>query len=121
MIGEPKFKYGQHEQVTVRNHNRSIALERSVLKYSGLKPVLRDPNLVLSLCYGSKHTVNYSVRVKVFDLTLKKSNVLYIIINTPLMCFTAYHKVAFSQSLCRDCLRLHMCISQNLPRPGLVF
>ena len=33
MIAEPKYKYGQQEQVTVRNHNRSTALERSVLKY----------------------------------------------------------------------------------------
>ena len=33
IIGEPKYKYGQQEQVTVRNHNRSTALERSVLKY----------------------------------------------------------------------------------------
>ena len=32
-IAEPKYKYGQQEQVTVRNHNRSTALERSVLKY----------------------------------------------------------------------------------------
>ena len=30
IIAEPKFKYGQQEQVTVRNHNRSTALERSV-------------------------------------------------------------------------------------------
>ena len=29
------YKYGQQEQVTVRNHNRSTALERSVLKYVG--------------------------------------------------------------------------------------
>ena len=43
MTAEPKYKYGQQEQVTVRNHNRSTALERSVLKYwgGGLKPVLR--------------------------------------------------------------------------------
>ena len=27
MIAEPKYKYGQQEQVTVRNHNRSTALE----------------------------------------------------------------------------------------------
>ena len=33
LIGEPKYKYGQQEQVTVRNHNRSTALERWVLKY----------------------------------------------------------------------------------------
>ena len=68
IIGEPKYKYGQQEQVTVRNHNRSTALERSVLKYwgGGLKPVLRVPNLALSFCHGSKHIVSYSVRVKVF-------------------------------------------------------
>ena len=30
IIAEPKYKYGQQEQVTVRNHNRSAALERSV-------------------------------------------------------------------------------------------
>ena len=33
IIAEPKYKYGQQEQVPVRNHNRSTALERSVLKY----------------------------------------------------------------------------------------
>ena len=31
IIGEPKYKYGQQEHVTVRNHNRSTAFERSVL------------------------------------------------------------------------------------------
>ena len=56
IIGEPNYKYGQQEQVTERNHNRSIALEQSVLKYwggggTGLKPVLRDHNLVLSFCF----------------------------------------------------------------------
>ena len=30
IIAEPKYKYWQKEQVTVRNHNRSTALERSV-------------------------------------------------------------------------------------------
>ena len=33
IIGAPNYKYGQQEQVTVRNNNRSTALERSVLKY----------------------------------------------------------------------------------------
>ena len=33
IIGE--LKYGQQEQVTEKNHNRSTALERSVLKYCG--------------------------------------------------------------------------------------
>ena len=35
IIAEPKYKYGQQEQVTVRNHNSSTALERSVLEYLG--------------------------------------------------------------------------------------
>ena len=35
ILGEPKYKYRQQDQVTVRNHNRSTALERSVLKYLG--------------------------------------------------------------------------------------
>ena len=33
-----------------------------------LKPVLRDLNLTLSFCYGSKYAVSCSVRVKVFYL-----------------------------------------------------
>ena len=32
-MGERKYKYGQQEQVTERIHNRSTALEPSVLKY----------------------------------------------------------------------------------------
>ena len=72
IIGEPKYKYGQQEQVTARNHNRSTASELSVSKYWGLKPVLRVPNLVLSFCYGSKHIVSCSVPVKVFILIESK-------------------------------------------------
>ena len=77
IIDEPMYKYGQQEQVTVRNHNRNTALEWSVLKYwcwcgvgvggrgwVGVKPTLRDPNLALIFCYGSKHIVSCSVRVK---------------------------------------------------------
>ena len=30
IIAEPKYKYGQQEQVTVRNHNESTTLRRSV-------------------------------------------------------------------------------------------
>ena len=56
IIAKPKYKYGQQEQVTVRNHNRSTALERSWLNYLGLKSVLREPNLALGFCHGSKHT-----------------------------------------------------------------
>ena len=51
IIGEPKYKYGQQKQVTVRNHNRSTALELSVLKYrgGGLKPVAsQQVNEILS-------------------------------------------------------------------------
>ena len=35
IISEPNYKYGQQEYVTVRNHNRNTALERSVLKFCG--------------------------------------------------------------------------------------
>ena len=44
IIAEPKYKYGQQEQVTVRNHNRSI-WNGQYKNTGGLKPVLRDPNL----------------------------------------------------------------------------
>ena len=68
ITGEPKYKYGQQEQVTVRNHNRNTALERSVLNYLGLKTVLRVgyPNFAISFSYRSKHLVSCSIRVKVF-------------------------------------------------------
>ena len=66
IIGEPKYKYEQQEQATVRNHNISTLLERSVLTYWGLKPVLRVPNLALCFCYGSKHIVSCLVRMKAF-------------------------------------------------------
>ena len=54
IIAEPKYKYGQQEQVTVRKHNKSTALERSVLNTTGgggLKPVLWYLNLTLSFCF----------------------------------------------------------------------
>ena len=35
IIAEPKYKYGQQEHLRIRNHNRSTALQRSVLKYWG--------------------------------------------------------------------------------------
>ena len=35
IIGEPKYEYGQQEQVTEKSHSRSTALERLVLKYWG--------------------------------------------------------------------------------------
>ena len=40
IIAEPKYKYGQQEQVTVRNHNRSTALEGQYKNTGVLKPVL---------------------------------------------------------------------------------
>ena len=64
IIAEPKYKYGQQEQVRVMNHNRSTALERSVLKYWGLKPVLRDPNLALSFRYMTRIMNNRNRNVK---------------------------------------------------------
>ena len=46
----------QQANITNMNHNRSTALELSVKVTGGLKPVLRDPNLALGFCHGSKHT-----------------------------------------------------------------
>ena len=57
IIAEPKYKYGQQEQVTVRNHNRSTPWNGQYKNTGGLKPVLRDPNLALSFHHASKHTV----------------------------------------------------------------
>ena len=31
IIAEPKYKYGQQEQVTVRNHNRSILYRNTLI------------------------------------------------------------------------------------------
>ena len=55
IIAEPKYKYGQQEQVKVRNHNRSTPLERSIRGWGGgLKPVLRDPNTHQWIITGNK-------------------------------------------------------------------
>ena len=67
IIAEPKYKYGQQEQVTVRNYNRSTVLERSVLKCrggEGLNPVLQPCPQFLSL----SKPYSCSVRVKIFYL-----------------------------------------------------
>ena len=69
IIAEPKYKYGQQEQVTIKNHNRSTALERSVLKYwggggrasTGFTGTEPRPQLLSWL-----KTYSCSVRVKVF-------------------------------------------------------
>ena len=56
-MAEPKYKYRQQEQETVRNHNRSTALEgqySNTRRRGGvLKPVLRELNLTLRFCHGS--------------------------------------------------------------------
>ena len=57
LIAEPKYKYGQQEQVTVRNNNRSTALDGQYKNTGGLKPVLRDPNLALSFCQNLKYEI----------------------------------------------------------------
>ena len=43
VIDEPKYKYGQQEQATARNHNKSTAPERSVSKHSGAQTGLTNP------------------------------------------------------------------------------
>ena len=50
--------------VHIEEHNRSTALEWSVIYYwggGGLKHVLLDPNLALSFCSSSKHLVSMKV------------------------------------------------------------
>ena len=79
IIAKPKYKYGQQEQVTVRSHNRSTALEWSVSKYlrggGGLKPVLSVPNLALSFCYMTRimNNRNGNVKHKTKTLVIRKA------------------------------------------------
>ena len=60
IIAEQKDKYGQQEQVTVRNLTEVPPWNGQYKNTGGLKPVLRDPNLALSFYHGSKHTVVWS-------------------------------------------------------------
>ena len=52
--------------VTLRNHNRSTALEQLVIDYWELKHVLLDPNPRLWFSNGSKHMVHIEVSKDVF-------------------------------------------------------
>ena len=56
IIGELKYKYGQQEQVTVSDHNRSTALELSVLGD-------------LNRFYGSLHGIGERKFVQMFQVT----------------------------------------------------
>ena len=57
IIAEPKYKYGQLEQVTVRNHNRSTTLERSVLQHFFMEEYCK-----LSLNYQISPLMSHVVR-----------------------------------------------------------
>ena len=54
IIAEPKYKYGQQEQVTVRNHNRSTALERA-FSHQFQPPVCRSPGVGRNTFLSSPH------------------------------------------------------------------
>ena len=59
IIAEPKYKYGQQEQVTSNSKEpqqkyRLGTVSIKILGGWALKPVLRDPNLDLSLCYMTR-------------------------------------------------------------------
>ena len=54
IIAELKYKYGQQEQETVRNLNRSTALERTVLKYWAGGGVLYSVTTIMNF----KHTTD---------------------------------------------------------------
>ena len=64
IIAEPKYKYRQQEQVTVRNHNRVPPWNGQYKNTGGLKPVLRVPNLALSFCYMTGIMNNRNENVK---------------------------------------------------------
>ena len=57
IIAEPKYKYGQQEQVTKGTTTEVPPWNGQYKNTGGLKPVSRDPNLALSFYDGSKHTV----------------------------------------------------------------
>ena len=65
IIGEPKYKYGQQEQVTVRNHNRSTALKaarkmQNISYYSRYNLADLQHSVDILLCFGhSSFWFNY--------------------------------------------------------------
>ena len=67
IIGEPKYKYGQEEQVTVRNHNRSTALEWLVYVYIMFSidyetfQIKINPNIVLFKPVQTKYQVSIQI------------------------------------------------------------
>ena len=58
-----------------RSMQQSTALERSVLKYWGLKPVLWVPNLALSFCYITRiiNNRNGNVELQPNHLVIRKA------------------------------------------------
>ena len=67
--------------MTVRNHNRSTALERSVLNYWGLKPVLWDPNLALSLDKIKYNAEGNADSLRVAKKSCNKQTIINVITN----------------------------------------
>ena len=66
---EPKYKYGQQEQVTVIKPQQKYCLETVSIKIlGGLNQFYGLPSSPSSFCYGSKYIVSCSIRVKVFYL-----------------------------------------------------
>ena len=69
IIAEPKHKYGQQEQVTVRNHNRSTALDG----LNGLKDAAENP---ADFMIGQIHPFQNHVTIKddcVFNCLIEAS------------------------------------------------
>ena len=100
IIAEPKYRYGQQEQLTVRNHNRSTALERLGVKtiYASQwwtkncnKWTLRQTNSISSYILNEKnynpfekYPVN-AISLKMRIKSLNKKNVL-LVLKHPLFC-----------------------------------
>ena len=74
---EPKYKYGQQEQVTEGTTTEVPPWNGQYKKYCGrgLKPVIRVPNLALSFCYmtGIMNNRNENVKHKTKHLVLRKA------------------------------------------------
>ena len=78
IIAKPKYKYGQQEQVTVRNHNRSTAFESNhKLRKTFSKFYRRHYNLVSKFNVGLKPLLHQGLSKPEFygDLVYKFQNI----------------------------------------------
>ena len=82
-----RSKYGQQEQVKVRNPQQKYRLGTVNIKIlgGGLKPVLRDPNLALSFWHGSNCSKSSVFRYKKGIVTPLGPNTCKATLPTPIL------------------------------------